>query len=97
MGSKQIAIFGILLAIVLLISSKVAARELTETSNTINTSKEDKKINGDNGHAPITPPSLNPKRPFCNRKSYASCVPSHPIPKTRKCDYKNPCRKTPPS
>ncbi|KAI3470075.1 hypothetical protein Pfo_026738 [Paulownia fortunei] len=46
MGSKAIVFVGLLLATVLLISSEVAARELAETSNTVDTSKEAEKTNG---------------------------------------------------
>ncbi|PIN16350.1 hypothetical protein CDL12_11002 [Handroanthus impetiginosus] len=83
MGSKGIVIFGILLATILLISSEVAARELAETLNTINTSKEDKKTNG---------VALNPSRPFCRRNPYGSCIRHDLKPYTkRRCDYKNLC------
>ncbi|PIN25507.1 hypothetical protein CDL12_01747 [Handroanthus impetiginosus] len=45
MGSKVIVVLGLFLAMVLLISSEVEARELSETSNTVETSKEAEKTN----------------------------------------------------
>ncbi|PIN16347.1 hypothetical protein CDL12_10999 [Handroanthus impetiginosus] len=51
MSSKGIVVFGIFLAMVLLSSSEVVARALVETSNTINTSKEDIGYDDVNGHA----------------------------------------------
>ncbi|KAI3470073.1 hypothetical protein Pfo_026736 [Paulownia fortunei] len=46
MGSKAIVFVGLFLATVLLISSEVAAREVAETSNTVDTSKEAEETNG---------------------------------------------------
>ncbi|KAK4420068.1 Glycine-rich protein [Sesamum alatum] len=46
MGSKAIIFVGFFLAIVLLISSEVAARELAETSKAVDASKEAEKTNG---------------------------------------------------
>ncbi|KAI3470074.1 hypothetical protein Pfo_026737 [Paulownia fortunei] len=46
MGSKVIVFLGLFLAMVLLISSEVAARELAETSNAVDTSIEAEETNG---------------------------------------------------
>ncbi|PIN16349.1 hypothetical protein CDL12_11001 [Handroanthus impetiginosus] len=70
MGSKGIVIFGIFLALVLSISSEVAARELVKTSHTIITYK---KTSGG---------ALDSKLPDYNRAPCTDCGP--PTPLTRR-------------
>ncbi|KZV51623.1 hypothetical protein F511_24996 [Dorcoceras hygrometricum] len=43
---------------------------------------------------PVSPQALNPKRPFCQRNTYGSCVPA-PNNKfyQRPCNYNNLCNR----